>query len=726
MSTKAINTILSLKDNFSSGVTKAANSTKNFERQIKLAQNSIGNMSSITSKLKTGIGLLAGGFGLVKLTEGAIQAGDNVYKLSQRLHLTTAETSSLNKIFTMAGVDSQAFASTITKLDKSVLSAGQSGNSTTKMLEKYGVSLTDTTGKILPMNQQLDALATAYQKAADAGDEEAFSTEVLGQKGASLIPLLENYSEAKEEAAKVKGIGIDPQQAHETAVELKVLKAQVGATAGVMAKSLVPIIQAALPVIVSIIQKITAVIKDNKDKIDSVIKSYMPLFKGIMDDIQDVIEKSFSFIMNHGEQIKTFIIGFGAAFAGINIAAKVISITSGIKKIKNAAQDLSGLSKISKIFETVFKLPPSVLVLVTILATVSAGVYGLWQNNESFRDTVQNKVLPTLSNLVNKFLDLVSTILDSIKPAIEWITTNIVPDNFDSVGNAIAGVLSKATDLINFIIQNWPTIEPIVKGIISAVIAWKLAIIGVNTWIGITTLATSAWSTIELIIWGITNATSVWEATQWALNVALDANPVGVVALAIAGLGIAIYEVVQHWQDIYNWILWVWGILQNNPILMFISTVLNPLGTALLAIVANWDKITSAIQSAYDWFKSWTDKWNNTTLSDKEVNITQNTSYADAPDGDQVSFNPYQHKATGTQYSRGGLTVVGEYGPELIDAQRGSKIYTNSQTNKILSGNSNIPPVYVIIQGNVIGNEEFADSVGQHIYNKLYYQMVNS
>jgi phage-related tail protein len=159
---------------------------------------------------------------------------------------------------------------------------------------------------------------------------------------------------------------------------------------------------------------------------------------------------------------------------------------------------------------------------------------------------------------------------------------------------------------------------------------------------------------------------------------------------------------------------------------MFISTVLNPLGTALLAIVANWDKITSAIQSAYDWFKSWTDKWNNTTLSDKEVNITQNTSYADAPDGDQVSFNPYQHKATGTQYSRGGLTVVGEYGPELIDAQRGSKIYTNSQTNKILSGNSNIPPVYVIIQGNVIGNEEFADSVGQHIYNKLYYQMVNS
>ena len=41
--------------------------------------------------------------------------------------------------------------------------------------------------------------------------------------------------------------------------------------------------------------------------------------------------------------------------------------------------------------------------------------------------------------------------------------------------------------------------------------------------------------------------------------------------------------------------------------------------------------------------------------------------------------------ATGTKYWRGGLSVVGEHGPELVQMPGGSKVYTNTETNSILN-----------------------------------------
>ena len=43
--------------------------------------------------------------------------------------------------------------------------------------------------------------------------------------------------------------------------------------------------------------------------------------------------------------------------------------------------------------------------------------------------------------------------------------------------------------------------------------------------------------------------------------------------------------------------------------------------------------------------------------------------------------------ATGTKYWRGGLSVVGEHGPELVQMPSGSKVYTNTETNSILNSN---------------------------------------
>ena len=42
--------------------------------------------------------------------------------------------------------------------------------------------------------------------------------------------------------------------------------------------------------------------------------------------------------------------------------------------------------------------------------------------------------------------------------------------------------------------------------------------------------------------------------------------------------------------------------------------------------------------------------------------------------------------ARGTRYAPGGLAMVGEYGPELMNVPRGSQILSNNRTNRALEG----------------------------------------
>jgi len=46
----------------------------------------------------------------------------------------------------------------------------------------------------------------------------------------------------------------------------------------------------------------------------------------------------------------------------------------------------------------------------------------------------------------------------------------------------------------------------------------------------------SNWSIIEPIIWGVVAAISAWTVAQWALNIALAANPIGLIIMAAAAL----------------------------------------------------------------------------------------------------------------------------------------------------------------------------------------------
>lgn len=77
------------------------------------------------------------------------------------------------------------------------------------------------------------------------------------------------------------------------------------------------------------------------------------------------------------------------------------------------------------------------------------------------------------------------------------------------------------------------------------------------------------------------------------------------------------------------------------------------------------------------------EEWNRTKVKEKVFSIVENVKRVFSSIGDAVS-NVVGHNARGTDYWRGGLTWVGEQGPELIELPRGSKVYSNQKSMEMV------------------------------------------
>ena len=73
--------------------------------------------------------------------------------------------------------------------------------------------------------------------------------------------------------------------------------------------------------------------------------------------------------------------------------------------------------------------------------------------------------------------------------------------------------------------------------------------------------------------------------------------------------------------------------------------------------------------------------------------------------------------ALGTSYWRGGLTRVNERGGEIMNLPSGTQIIPHDISARMAGGPR--VTVNVTVAGNVIGNEQYADELGERIADKL-------
>ncbi|NLN40767.1 MAG: hypothetical protein GX160_02020 [Clostridiales bacterium] len=93
-----------------------------------------------------------------------------------------------------------------------------------------------------------------------------------------------------------------------------------------------------------------------------------------------------------------------------------------------------------------------------------------------------------------------------------------------------------------------------------------------------------------------------------------------------------------------------------------------------------FNKIREGIQSGIDKIRD----WNNQRVENKEATFTTTIKQVFQTIGEKISN--IGRNAQGTDYWRGGLTWVGEKGPELIELPRGSKVFSNEKSMEMVNG----------------------------------------
>lgn len=262
--------------------------------QAKTAKTSamglMGGLSGIATKATAALAFVEAGAGLMNVTQGAMQAGDTIYKLSQRMHLSTDEAAKMNAMFKLAGTDAMEATPALTRLDRAILTAGANGNDTTKALQRFGVSLTDSRGRLLPMNEQLQALARGYQRASESGQEEAFAAEVLGRNGQALIPVLADMDDLLEATADIQTTGLlNPDDCHALTVTWKKMQVETGQLKLALGAALIPVAQDIMPDLIDLVKDLVSGIRENKDNIKYLAEAFILLARVSVDGLRSVL-----------------------------------------------------------------------------------------------------------------------------------------------------------------------------------------------------------------------------------------------------------------------------------------------------------------------------------------------------------------------------------------------------------------------------------------------------
>lgn len=127
------------------------------------------------------------------------------------------------------------------------------------------------------------------------------------------------------------------------------------------------------------------------------------------------------------------------------------------------------------------------------------------------------------------------------------------------------------------------------------------------------------------------------------------------------------------------------------------------IGAAFQVVKGIIDTVTSAVES----LKSAWDSWSPAT---KELTVRHQNqkSFGDAS-------GPNPTSATGTKASPGGMTLVGERGPELVDLPKGASVHTARDTEKMLSSHTVNMPINVTVSDRGMDPDQLISYISQKL-----------
>ena len=158
-----------------------------------------------------------------------------------------------------------------------------------------------------------------------------------------------------------------------------------------------------------------------------------------------------------------------------------------------------------------------------------------------------------------------------------------------TIGNLFAAVAPVLTSFGEWASKNQELVA-IIAGVAAGIAALIVTIAGMTLIVQGAALAYASFQLAAEFVKGLQLATKIATAAQWAWNVALSANPIGLVILAIAALIGILYVLYTHFEEVQEFCASVW----ESPAAAVIAFLTGPIGMLIYCvtgIIANWETV---------------------------------------------------------------------------------------------------------------------------------------
>lgn len=218
------------------------------------------------------MGALTATISLDKIAKGAVEGKAAVKDLAVVLGTSTAEAGKFKKVLGLMGVDADSASTALNRFRSGLLSAGEDGNETTRMLDSLGVSYKNLDGTIKTSDQLFFEIARHMKEFNELGISQDVILQTLGLRGAQYASALSKVAQYQEVASRTKAISfIDPEEADRLRPLFAEMEFQLKQIGGVLKQTLVPFAKATLPVLNDLLEKTTALIAAFKPEITAVM-----------------------------------------------------------------------------------------------------------------------------------------------------------------------------------------------------------------------------------------------------------------------------------------------------------------------------------------------------------------------------------------------------------------------------------------------------------------------
>ncbi len=303
---------------------------------------------------------------------------------------------------------------------------------------------------------------------------------------------------------------------------------------------------------------------------------------------------------------------------------------------------------------------------------------------------VAAKYIPSLQKAAIRFIDMAAP---KIEGAIAYIEAHkdTIRAGIDKIGTAVSAAYQVVSKALGWIKGNGKTLIPVLGGIVAGFVAFNAVTAVVST-------VTGTLATLTTVVKGVSAAGGV-------LNAIMAANPILLVALAIAALVAAGIALWQNWDTVKAKAQELWG------------KVKEVFGGIRDSITGAFDTAKTKVTGVIDWIH---DKISGIGEAIEKVPVL-GTLFKGIKGAAVTVKNAVtgRHNATGNSFFPGGATSINEGGRgEIVDLPSGTRIIPHDVAKKS-AGRSIILNLKLIIQGNVIGNKEYMEQTGEYVANKV-------